>query len=153
MAFGRSPAARVRLRRVIVSLHGTRPIPRRQMGTCETPSQLGMSPDQLSAIFFTHMHTDHSEGFADILQLRWHFYSTGPKADVVCSSDVASPLGFSISCRKFVMHIAAAFIQSGEIARRLSEVKERVAGWPADLTKITTRSEERRVGKECRYKS
>src|SRR5689334_314254 len=107
-------------------------------GTNMRLSQLGISPDQLSAIFFTHMHTDHSEGFADILQLRWHFYSTAPKLDVICSSDVASPLGFSISCSKFVSHIADAFIQSGEIAQRLSEVKERLAGGPADLTRMTT---------------
>jgi len=99
-------------------------------GTNMRLSQLGVSPDQLDAIFFTHMHTDHTEGFADILQLRWHFHSTGPKIDTVCSSDVASALGFTISCRKFVSHIADAFIQSGEIAQRLSEVKERVAGGP-----------------------
>jgi ribonuclease Z len=107
-------------------------------GTNMRLSQLGVSPDQLNAIFFTHMHTDHTEGFADILQLRWHFHSTGPKIDAVCSSDVASQLGFTISCRKFVLHIADAFIQSGEIAQRLSEVKERVAGGPADLTNVIT---------------
>src|SRR5262245_41585211 len=55
-------------------------------GTNMRLSQLGVSPDQLDAIFFTHMHTDHTEGFADILQLRWHFHSTGPKIDTVCSS-------------------------------------------------------------------
>jgi ribonuclease Z len=107
-------------------------------GTNMRLSQLGVSPHQLDAIFFTHMHTDHTEGFADILQLRWHFHSTGPKIDAVCSSDVTSPLGFTISCRKFVLHIADVFIQSGEIAQRLSEVKERVAGGPADLAKVIT---------------
>jgi ribonuclease Z len=107
-------------------------------GTNMRLSQLGVSPHQLDAIFFTHMHTDHTEGFADILQLRWHFHSTGPKIDAVCSSDVTSPLGFTISCRKFVLHIADAFIQSGEIAQRLFEVKERVAGGPADLAKVIT---------------
>jgi ribonuclease Z len=101
-------------------------------------SQIGVPVEQLTAIFFTHMHTDHTEGFGDILQLRWHFNSTGPKVDVVCSSDVASPQGFAISCKKFVMHIADAFIQSGEIAQRLSEVKERLGGGPADLTNIIT---------------
>jgi ribonuclease Z len=107
-------------------------------GTNMRLSQIGVSEDQLTAIFFTHMHTDHTEGFADILQLRWHFHSTGPKIDVVCSSDVASPLGFTISCKKFVLHIADAFIQSGEIAQRLSEVKERLVGGPADLTNVIT---------------
>jgi ribonuclease Z len=107
-------------------------------GTNMRLSQIGVPEDQLTAIFFTHMHTDHTEGFADILQLRWHFHSTGPKIDVVCSSDVASPLGFTISCKNFVSHIADPFIHSGEIAQRLSEVKERLAGGPAALTNVIT---------------
>ncbi len=93
-------------------------------GTNMRLSQIGVPVEQINAIFFTHMHTDHTEGFADILQLRWHFHSTGPKIDVVCNSDVATPLGIVVSCKKFVVHIADAYIQSGEIAQRLSEVKE-----------------------------
>ena len=89
-------------------------------GTNMRLSQIGVPEWQLNAIFFTHMHTDHTEGFADILQLRWHFNAAGPKIDVVCSSDVVSPLGFTMSCKKFALHIADAFIQSGEIAQRLS---------------------------------
>jgi ribonuclease Z len=109
-------------------------------GTNMRLSQVGVPEWQLNAIFFTHMHTDHTEGFADILQLRWHFNAAGPKIDVVCSSDVVSPLGFTMSCKKFALHIADAFIQSGEIAQRLSEVKERSAapGGPADLTNVIT---------------
>jgi ribonuclease Z len=107
-------------------------------GTNMRLSQIGVPVEQLTAIFFTHMHTDHTEGFADILQLRWHFNSAGPKIDVVCSSDIVSPLGFTMSCKKFALHIADAFIQSGEIAQRLSEVKERLIGGPADLTNIIT---------------
>ena len=107
-------------------------------GTNMRLSQVGVPEWQLDAIFFTHMHTDHTEGFADILQLRWHFNPTAPKIDVVCSSDVASPLGFTMSCKKFALHIADPFIHSGEIAQRLSEVKERLAaaGGPADLINI-----------------
>lgn len=105
-------------------------------GTNMRLSQIGVTPGQLDAIFFTHMHTDHTEGLADILQLSWHF--TGPKIDVICSSDASSPLGFTISCKKFVSHIADPFIQSGEIAQRLSEVKERLPGGPADLTNVIT---------------
>jgi len=105
-------------------------------GTNMRLSQIGVTPRQLNAIFFTHMHTDHTEGFADVLQLRWHF--TGPKIDVICSSDAPSPLGFTLSCKKFVSHIADPFIQSGEIAQRLSEVKERLPGGPADLTNVIT---------------
>jgi ribonuclease Z len=107
-------------------------------GTNMRLSQIGVPVEQLNAIFFTHMHTDHTEGFADILQLRWHFNSTGPKIDVVCSSDIVSPLGFTMSCKKFALHIADAFIQSGEMAQRLSEVKERLVGGPADLTNVIT---------------
>lgn len=107
-------------------------------GTNMRLSQIGVPVGQLNAIFFTHMHTDHTEGFADILQLRWHFNSAGPKIDVVCSSDIVSPLGFTMSCKKFALHIGDAFIQSGEIAQRLSEVKGRLAGGPADLTNVVT---------------
>jgi hypothetical protein len=45
----------------------------------------------------------------------------GPKLDVVCSADTSSTLGFTISCQKFIAHIADAYIQSGEIAQRISE--------------------------------
>ena len=46
-------------------------------------SQIGVPPGQLNAIFFTHIHSDHTEGFADVMPLRWHFNSKGPKIDVV----------------------------------------------------------------------
>jgi ribonuclease Z len=107
-------------------------------GTTMRLSQLGVTPAQLNAIFFTHMHNDHTEGSADLIQLRWSFNGTGPKIDAVCSSDVASPLGFIMSCRKFTTHIADAFLQSGEIAQRHSEVKDRTAGGPADLINTIT---------------
>ncbi len=107
-------------------------------GTTMRLSQLRVFPAQLNAVFFTHMHNDHTEGFADLVQLRWTFNGTGPKIDAVCSSDVVSPLGFTISCRKFTMHIADAFIHSGEIAQRHSEIKERTAGGPAELINTIT---------------
>jgi ribonuclease Z len=105
-------------------------------GTNMRLSQVGVSPGQLNAIFFTHMHSDHTEGFADIVQLRWQANSTGPKIDVVCSSDAISPLGFTISCKKFVMHIGDAFLHSGEIAARRSDDKARLEGGPAELTNV-----------------
>jgi len=107
-------------------------------GTTMRLSQLNIPPAQINAVFFTHMHSDHADGFADLLQLRWHFNSKGPKVDVVCSSDTASVLGFTISCQKFVAHIADAYIQSGEIAQRISENKERLAGGPGDLVHLMT---------------
>ena len=46
-------------------------------GTNMRLSQIGVSPGQLNAIFFTHMHSDHTEGFADIMLLRWTYNSDG----------------------------------------------------------------------------
>src|SRR6516164_8364806 len=107
-------------------------------GTTMRLSQLKVGPEQLDAVFFSHMHNDHTEGFADLVQLRWSFHGTGPKIDAVCSSDIVSPQGFTISCRKFVTHIADAFIQSGEIAQRHSELASRTAGGPAELVNTIT---------------
>src|SRR5436309_2683368 len=105
-------------------------------GTNMRLSQLDVTPVQLNAIFFTHMHGDHTEGFADIMMLRWYF--KGPKIDIVCSSDATSVLGVTNSCRKYVTHIADAFLQSGEIAERRSEDNARLAGGPGDLTNVIT---------------
>jgi ribonuclease Z len=105
-------------------------------GTNMRLSQIGVSPIQLNAIFFTHMHSDHTEGLADIMLLRWYF--KGPKIDIVCSSDAVSALGFTNSCRKYAMHIGDAFLQSGEIAERRSEDNARLAGGPAELTNVIT---------------
>src|SRR3989441_3880319 len=105
-------------------------------GTNMRLSQIDVSPVSLNAIFFTHMHGDHTEGFADIMMLRWYF--KGPKIDIVCSSDATSVLGVTNSCRKYVTHIADAFLQSGEIAERRSEDNARLAGGPVDLTNVIT---------------
>jgi ribonuclease Z len=107
-------------------------------GTTMRLSQLGIGTEQLDAVFFTHMHNDHTDGFADLVESRWAFHGTGPKIDAICSSDVTSPQGVVISCRKFVTHMADAFIQSGEIAQRHSEVVERTAGGPAELVNTLT---------------
>lgn len=105
-------------------------------GTLLRLSQIGVASGQMNAIFFTHMHNDHSEGFIDLLQHRWHFFPTGPKIDVVCSDDAPSPLGFVVSCNKFVAHIGDTLIQSGEIAQRRSEDRRRVEGGPAAMAKV-----------------
>ena len=100
-------------------------------------SQLGVRPGQLNAIFFTHMHSDHVEGFADIMLARWIVESTRPNLDVVCSADSISSAGIKISCKNFVQHFADAFIQSGEIAQRSTEgIAGR--GGPTDLTNLMT---------------
>jgi ribonuclease Z len=107
-------------------------------GTVMRLSDLGISPEQLNAVFFTHMHNDHTEGFADLVTLRWMFFASAARIDTVCSSDVVSTLGSSISCQKFTAHVADAFLQSGEVAQRHSEIKERSLGGPADLINTLT---------------
>jgi ribonuclease Z len=107
-------------------------------GTNMRLSQVDVTPGQLDAMFFTHIHGDHTEGFADVLQHRWFWNSKGPKLDVICSSDVQSPFGFTVSCRKFVTHIGDAFLQSGEIAQRRVEGggSVRLPGGPAELANV-----------------
>ena len=108
-------------------------------GTALRLSQVNVDVGALDAVFFTHMHSDHSEGFSDLILARWNWNSKGSKLDVVCSNDaVAPPLGFTLSCRNFVAHIGDAFLQSGEIAQRVSEDKSRLAGGPAELVNLST---------------
>ncbi|WP_169054240.1 MBL fold metallo-hydrolase [Nitratireductor sp. XY-223] len=107
-------------------------------GTNMRLSQMKVPVGKIDAIFFTHMHSDHTEGLHDILQLRWHFNSGGPKVDVVCSDDAKSPLGHTLSCSRYVTHIGDSLIESGEIAQRLAENKKRLAGGPADLVNVMT---------------
>jgi ribonuclease Z len=107
-------------------------------GTTMRLSQVGVPPAQLNAVFLTHLHSDHTDGLADLMQLRWHFNSKGPKIDLVCSADVASALGFTVSCKKLAAHIGDAYIQSGEIAQRISESNVRLPGGPADVINVVT---------------
>jgi ribonuclease Z len=107
-------------------------------GTLLRLSQAGVLPEQLAAVFFTHMHSDHTEGFGELIQARWNFDSKGPKVDVVCSADAVAPLGYTLSCRKLVAHVADAMIQSGEIAQRVAEDPARLPGGPAELADLIT---------------
>lgn len=107
-------------------------------GTTQRLSEAKTPVGKLNAIFFTHMHSDHTEGLADLMQLRWHFNSEGPNVDVICSQDAKSPLGHTLSCDKFVKHIGDPLIQSGEMAQRLVEDKKRKPGGPADLVTLST---------------
>jgi ribonuclease Z len=50
----------------------------------------------------------------------------------------SQPFGFTLTCRRPVAHIADAFIQSGEIAQRISEDKKRLAGGPAELARAAS---------------
>jgi ribonuclease Z len=101
-------------------------------------SQLGIQSVQLGAVFLTHLHNDHSEGLTELLQHRWMIFPASPKLDVVCSDDTKSPFGFTLSCRKFVAHIADNAVQAGEIAQRTAENKQRDAAGPAAKANVVT---------------
>ena len=107
-------------------------------GTTMRLSQLGVTPGQVTAIFFTHVHSDHADGFADLAQLRWNFNSRGPKLDVICADDMTSAQGFMVSCRNLVTHIGDAYLKSGEIAQRRLEDQARLPGGPADVLSLKT---------------
>lgn len=107
-------------------------------GTTQALSKARMPVAKLNAVFLTHMHSDHTEGLIDMMQLRWHFASAGPKLDLVCTADVKSPAGHTLSCSKFAAHIGDAAINSGEMAQRLAENGKRLAGGPADLLNVVT---------------
>lgn len=107
-------------------------------GTSMRLSQLGLSAGDIDAIFITHVHSDHTDGFADLMQLRWHYHSPGPKVELVCSNDRVAPPGHVISCRKLALHVADSFIQSGEIAQRHNERKMTLPGGPAQLIEVRT---------------
>lgn len=105
-------------------------------GTTQSLSKAGVAVGKLNAVFFTHLHSDHTEGMIDMMQLRWHFNSGGPKVDLVCSEEIKSPLGFTMSCQKFAAHIGDTLINSGEMSQRLAENKKRLPGGPADLITV-----------------
>lgn len=105
-------------------------------GTTQQLSHAKTPVGKLNGIFLTHMHSDHTEGLSDMMQLRWHFGSAGPKVDLVCSDDAKSPGGHTLSCSKLAMHIGDPFINSGEMAQRLAENNKRLAGGPAELINV-----------------
>lgn len=107
-------------------------------GTTQQLSKIGVPVGRLSAVFLTHMHSDHVEGLPDIAQLRWHFNSAGPKLPVVCSQDVTSPAGHTLSCLNYAKYIGAAMMNSGEIAQRLAENPKRLAGGPAEVLEVAS---------------
>ncbi|MGJ8545647.1 MAG: MBL fold metallo-hydrolase [Sulfitobacter sp.] len=107
-------------------------------GTTQQLSKIGVNPAQLNAVFFTHIHSDHAEGLLDMMQLRWHFNSGGPKADLLCHEDATADEGHTMSCAKFAAHLGDTLIASGEMAQRLSENPKRLPGGPTDLLNVVT---------------
>jgi len=107
-------------------------------GTTQQLSKLKVPVGKLNAVFLTHLHSDHTEGLADMMQLRWHFNSAGPKVDLVCSATATAFAGHTLSCEKFAKHIGDPLIESGEIAQRLAENPKRLPGGPAELLTVKT---------------
>ena len=105
-------------------------------GTTQQLSKLRTPVGKIDAVFLTHIHSDHSEGLIDLMQLRWHFLSQGPKVDLVCHEDIVAFAGHTMSCRNFAAGIGDALIASGEMAQRLAENKKRLPGGPADLLNV-----------------
>lgn len=106
-------------------------------GTTERLSQLGLSPNKIDAVFLTHVHSDHTEGLAGLLQLRWHFL--GSDLDVVCSADAKTsrpPPERTLSCRKLVEHTADAFLYAGEITQRYAENNKRHPDGPKGIAVV-----------------
>jgi len=103
-------------------------------GTIGRLSELDISPLQLDAVFITHMHSDHIEDLAGILQYRWHFF--GEPLDVVCSADISTPNpppGRTMSCDGYLTHSGDAFLASGEINQRHIENRRRDPAGPASI--------------------
>jgi len=107
-------------------------------GTLQQFSKLKVAPGKINAVFLTHIHSDHTDGLADLMQIRWHFSSAGPKVDLVCSADVEAGHGHVASCTNLAEHLGDAYIQSGEIAQRLLENPKRLPGGPSDLLNLMT---------------
>ncbi|MCP5086400.1 MAG: MBL fold metallo-hydrolase [Rhodobacteraceae bacterium] len=107
-------------------------------GTLQQLSKLKVPAGKINAVFLTHIHSDHTDGLADLMQIRWHFGSAGPKVDLVCNSDVKAKPGHVMSCSKLAEHLGDAYIASGEIAQRLVENKKRLPGGPSDLLNVAT---------------
>eukprot|EP00545_Synedropsis_sp_CCMP1620_P003282 CAMPEP_0119024434 /NCGR_PEP_ID=MMETSP1176-20130426/31889_1 /TAXON_ID=265551 /ORGANISM="Synedropsis recta cf, Strain CCMP1620" /LENGTH=282 /DNA_ID=CAMNT_0006979737 /DNA_START=132 /DNA_END=977 /DNA_ORIENTATION=+ len=81
---------------------------------------------EIDSIFFTHMHSDHSEDLSIFMQAKFHFLYKAGTQDIICTD----PVGVDASlrtCAQYVAHIADAFIASGEIAQRVGENGGRVA--------------------------
>ena len=107
-------------------------------GTTQQLSKIGVPVGRLSAVFLTHMHSDHAEGLIDMAQLRWHFGLEGPKLPLICSEDAESPAGHTLSCAQYAAHIGDPLINSGEMAQRLIENPKRLPGGPAELLDVIT---------------
>mmetsp|Transcript_7700 Transcript_7700/g.13916 ORF Transcript_7700/g.13916 Transcript_7700/m.13916 type:complete len:392 (-) Transcript_7700:72-1247(-) len=123
-------------------------------GTSLQLSKLGLNPvlppafdatNALDAIFFTHIHNDHTDDFYVYMSSFYQFLGNdgngaGPpngQIDVVCSEDVTNPdTNVTTSCQGLVESIGDPMIASGEVAQRESENGGRADGGPSDLANL-----------------
>jgi len=92
-------------------------------GTVMRMADVGVLPQDMTAVFVTHIHSDHVEGLSDLVQMRWMYGPDRPKLDVLCPADAASGDGsYTASCTTLVTHIDDAYELSGETAVRLEEM-------------------------------
>ena len=59
-------------------------------GTLQRLSQIPITSAQLSAVFFTHMHNDHSEGFIDLMRNSLAFFPLVPRS-TLCAAKTHLP--------------------------------------------------------------
>ena len=86
------------------------------------------------------MHSDHLEGFSDIVQMRWMFGSPkGAKLDVGLQPGQEDEAWVRAQLQNFVAHINDAYEQAGETAYRKAELKGVIdpAGPVAGLNVVT----------------
>lgn len=137
-------------------------------GTTLRLSEIGMQPalppvrtseNQLTKIFLTHMHLDHTEDLSTYLRAKWLFSPVAAPPlqapiDIFCSEDVTSevsglflapnqPPSFRVtnvttSCQGLVAAASAEVANSGELAQRIAERPGRTSGGPADMGTVNT---------------
>ena len=97
-------------------------------------SQLNVNLTDLDAVFITHLHSDHTVGFVDMMQTRWHYF--GEPLDLVCAANITLGIeygGRTMSCDNFGKNITGAAQEAGEIAQRAAESARRNPEGPEAL--------------------
>jgi len=137
-------------------------------GTTLRLSEIGMQPalppartpeNQLTKIFLTHMHLDHTEDLSTYLRAKWLFSPVAAAPlqapiDIFCSKDVTSEVrglflapmqppsarvtNVTTSCQGLVAAASAEVTGSGELAQRLAERPSRKSGGPVDMATVNT---------------
>lgn len=125
-------------------------------GTTLRLAELGVVPvlppiydptNALDAIFFTHIHNDHTDDLYPCVSAFFQFLGNGgpgtggpnQSIDVVCAEDTANPAnGVTSSCQGLVDTIGDPMIASGEVAQRNAENPARKDGGPSELANVIT---------------